>query len=193
MTYNEETKTLTASEGKVLRRIEDGNIYGENIALGYSYYIGGKKLDTPHLDVPEDFEEVDNPYKEEVAPTTLEDAKEQVKKKIEDYDKSNAVNSFLVNGESAWLNNGERTSYTASVSNAETLNEDSVDLLLNGKVLTLPTQNAKTMLAQISRYADKCWMVTQQHLLEVEKLTDVDKVLGYDYKVGYPDRLSFTV
>lgn len=192
MTYNEETKTLAADSGKVLRRKEDKNIYGESITLGYSYYIGGKKLDTPHLDVPSDFEEIDNPNKEEPAtPISLDEAKEQMKKNIEDYDKSDNVNSFLVNGESAWLNNAERTSYTASVSNAETLDEDSVDLLLNGKVLSLPTANAKTMLAQISRYADKCWLVTQQHLLEVEKLTDVDKVVNYDYKNGYPEKLVF--
>lgn len=192
MTYNEETKTLKASEGKVLRRIEDKNIYGESIALGYSYYIGGKKLDKPHLDVPSDFEEVDNPYKS-AAPVTLDEAKEQLKKKIEDYDKSDNVNSFTVNGESAWMTNAERTSYTASVTNAETLGEDSIQLLLNGKVLILPTSEAKTMLAQISRYADKCWMVTQQHLLEVDKLNDIDKIQSYNYKEGYPNRLTFTV
>lgn len=194
MTYNEETKTLTASEGKVLRRIEDGNIYGESIALGYSYYIGGRKLEEPHLDVPSDFEEIDNPYKEDsAAPVTLDEAKEQLKKKIEDYDGSDNVNSFLVNGESAWMTNAERTSYTASVSNAETLNEGTVDLLLNGRVLTLPTASAKTMLAQISRYADKCWMVTQRHLMEAGKLESIEDALGYGYKAGYPERPSFEV
>lgn len=194
MTYNEETKTLTASGGKVLRRIEDGNIYGESISLGYSYYIGGKKLDEPHLDVPSDFEEIDNPYKEDsAAPVTLDEAKEQLKKKIEDYDKSDAVNSFLVNGESAWMTNAERTSYTASITNAETLNEGTVDLLLNGGVLTLPTSEAKTTLAQISRYADKCWMVTQQHLIEADKVESIEEAQGYDYKADYPERLSFEV
>lgn len=57
---------ITAQEGKVFRRIADGMIYGKEIALGYSYYIGGVKLDTPHLDVPEDFEEIDEPINEEI-------------------------------------------------------------------------------------------------------------------------------
>ncbi len=193
MTYNEQTKTLTASGGKVLRRIEDGNIYGESISLGYSYYIGGRKLEEPHLDVPSDFEEVDDPYTETAIPETLEEAKAQLRRKIEDYDGSDNVNSFLVNGESAWMTNAERTSYTASVSNAETLNEGTVDLLLNGRVLTLPTASAKTMLAQISRYADKCWMVTQRHLMEAGKLESIEDALGYGYKAGYPERPSFEV
>ena len=51
---------IIAEEGKVFRRIEDGHIYGSDIYLGYSYYIGGELLSEPHLDVPEDFEEIDD-------------------------------------------------------------------------------------------------------------------------------------
>ena len=50
---------IKASEGKVFKRKEDGQIYGKEISLGYSYYIGGVKLKEPHLDIPEDFEEID--------------------------------------------------------------------------------------------------------------------------------------
>jgi hypothetical protein len=51
---------IIADNGKVFRRIADGTIYGREIYLGYSYYINGVKLDEPHLDVPEDFEEIDD-------------------------------------------------------------------------------------------------------------------------------------
>ena len=57
----ENAQHIIADEGKVFRRIEDGQIYGTEIFLGYSYYIGGVKLETPHLDVPSDFEEIDDP------------------------------------------------------------------------------------------------------------------------------------
>lgn len=56
---------IVADEGKVFRRIVDGQIYGKEISLGYSYYIGGVKLVEPHLDVPEDFEQIDEPVVEE--------------------------------------------------------------------------------------------------------------------------------
>ena len=55
---------LIASEGKVLRRKSDGFIYGKVINLGYTYFINGIKLPEPHLDVPEDFEEIDEPTTE---------------------------------------------------------------------------------------------------------------------------------
>ena len=52
---------LVADEGKLLRRKQTNEGYGKEIYLGYSHYIGGIKLDEPHMDVPEDFEEYDDP------------------------------------------------------------------------------------------------------------------------------------
>lgn len=52
---------IRASEGKVFRRIGTDEVYGDELYLGYSHYIGGVKLDEPHKDIPSDFEEIDAP------------------------------------------------------------------------------------------------------------------------------------
>ena len=52
---------IIADEGKILQRIASGEIVGSELYLGYSHYIGGVRQDPPHLDVPEDFTEVDDP------------------------------------------------------------------------------------------------------------------------------------
>lgn len=49
---------IIADEGKVFRRIGTNDIFGEEIWLGYSYYISGVLQNPPHLDTPEDFEEI---------------------------------------------------------------------------------------------------------------------------------------
>ena len=49
-----------ADEGKVFRRIADQVVFGSEIYLGYTYYIGGVKLSEPKLEVIEDFEEVED-------------------------------------------------------------------------------------------------------------------------------------
>lgn len=54
-------KHWTADEGKVFKRINHEDIMGQDLWLGYSYYIDGKKLDEKHLDVIEEFEEIDMP------------------------------------------------------------------------------------------------------------------------------------
>lgn len=58
-------KHIIADDGKTFERIADGTNYGKEIYLGYSYFIGGEKLDVPHLDTPEDFREVDEPKEDE--------------------------------------------------------------------------------------------------------------------------------
>lgn len=58
-----------ADEGKEFMRIADNFRYGNEIYLGYSYYINGELQTPPHLDVIEDFIEVEIPedeYNEEI-------------------------------------------------------------------------------------------------------------------------------
>ena len=59
-------RIIKASEGKVFRRISDGFIFGKEINLGYTHYIGGKKLEEPLLELPEHFEEIDEPVREDI-------------------------------------------------------------------------------------------------------------------------------
>ena len=63
-----ETKTtiITASESKVLKRISDGHIAGKEVWLGYTHYLFDKdgkavKLEEPLLELPEHYEEIDDP------------------------------------------------------------------------------------------------------------------------------------
>ena len=54
-----EGNKITAGPGKILRRISDGFIYGNEVYLGYTYYLGGELLPEPLLELPEHFEEID--------------------------------------------------------------------------------------------------------------------------------------
>ena len=67
---------ITAEEGKVLRRISDGQLFGNEIYLGYTYYLSGEKLEEPLLELPEHYEEIDDPAEETILideDTPLED------------------------------------------------------------------------------------------------------------------------
>ena len=61
-----EERIIKASEGKVFRRISDGFIFGKEIHLGYTHYLNGKKLEEPLLELPEHFEEIDEPVREDI-------------------------------------------------------------------------------------------------------------------------------
>lgn len=67
MTQNKDNKAhWIADEGKVFKRISDGFIFGNEIYLGYTYYLNGEKLSEPKLEVIEDFEEVEDIYNKEI-------------------------------------------------------------------------------------------------------------------------------
>lgn len=73
---------IIAEEGKVFRRISDGQLFGREIYLGYAYYIAGKLLKEPLLEFPEHYEEIDDPVDEETVlideDTPLEDEKTDI-------------------------------------------------------------------------------------------------------------------
>lgn len=78
---------ITAEEGKVLRRISDGQLFGNEIYLGYTYYLAGEKLEEPLLELPEHYEEIDDPAEETILideDTPLEDTDIEETETIED-------------------------------------------------------------------------------------------------------------
>lgn len=68
------TTTLPRIEGKVYRRKSDGFILEGGDTLGYTYYIGGQKLETPHWETADDYELVDMPEDWMRDPNEVEEA-----------------------------------------------------------------------------------------------------------------------
>lgn len=128
---------------------------------------------------------------------TIEDAKFEKLAQIDEYDSSDAVNSFdiVVDGNtiSAWLTPDQRANYKNSLDSAELLGLEEVHPVFNEMQLTLQTAMAKMALAQIQLYADRCFIVTETHKAEVNALDSIEAVDNYDITSGYPEKLTFTI
>lgn len=89
------TRTIIeAEDGKLLVRKSDGWVAGEQVALGYNYYEAGVGLSQPHLEVPDDYEEIDKPEDYEVKPIInhvqrLKRAKELIKQNTKEMNELN--------------------------------------------------------------------------------------------------------
>lgn len=59
-------KVIIADDGKVLQRISDGVIFGKELWLGFTHYLGGELLPEPLYELPEHYREIDEPTIEEV-------------------------------------------------------------------------------------------------------------------------------
>ena len=55
----------------------------------------------------------------------------------------------------------------------------------------LTVEMAIQMLYAIEIYASACYDRTQAHIAKVDKLTTIEEVDAYDYKIGYPEKLNF--
>ena len=105
------------------------------------------------------------------------------------YDKSNNVNSFIVNGIDFWLDKNTRV----GLAHLANCTEGVMQLVLGDTVLEIESSVMKEMLVQLERYAAQCYLQTQKHLIAIKELKTVEDIINYDYTKGYPEKLTFTV
>lgn len=158
----------------------------------------GEVYNRQNIKVGEDF--IINPSEEtlleygyekvEVPEDKLKQAIEAKVSEIKAYDNSEAVNSFSLNGMSAWINRedriGTRRAIELDVANGLTESE----IWLNGLKMVVNCQLALKLLDAVGHYAYQAYNVTQTHLFNVRGLKSVEEVEKYDYTTNYPPKLN---
>lgn len=112
---------------------------------------------------------------------------------VKDYDKSDSVNSFYINGKSAWLDKATRTSLVNTLTIEKSAGRTKTQLWLNNEMFEVDIDDALQMLVVLELYAKDCYGVTEQHIANIKKLDDLNRVYNYRYTTGYPEKLSFNV
>lgn len=125
--------------------------------------------------------------------TPLGKAKEDMIRLIEQYDASDNVNSFSLNGIKVWLPKETRVGLMNSTTIEKNAGKEESTLWLNGLCITVNCDAAIQMLSSLELYALACYNKTAEHKLAINNLTDIAEVKSYDYTQGYPDKLSFTI
>ena len=112
---------------------------------------------------------------------------------IEKYDASSSVNSFLLNGMEVWLDKATRVGLMNSTTIAKAAGLDETTLWLGDIELVVDCDKAIQLLSALEIYALECFNVTASHKAAVNKLDNIDAVLTYDYREGYPEKLNMEV
>ena len=112
---------------------------------------------------------------------------------IEKYDASSSVNSFLLNGMDVWLDKVTRMGLMNSTTIAKAAGQEETTLWLGDIELVVDCDKAIHMLSALEIYALECFNVTASHKAAVNKLDNIDAVLTYDYREGYPEKLNMEV
>ena len=112
---------------------------------------------------------------------------------IDKYDASSSVNSFLLNGIEVWLDKVTRMGLMNSTTIAKAAGLDETTLWLGDIELVVDCDKAIQLLSALEIYALECFNVTAAHKKAVSELDNIEGVLTYDYKSGYPDKLKMEV
>lgn len=112
---------------------------------------------------------------------------------IEKYDASSSVNSFLLNGMEVWLDKATRVGLMNSTTIAKAMGQQKTTLWLGSYQLEVDCDKAIQLLSALEMYALECFNVTAAHKKAVSELDNIEGVLTYDYKSGYPDKLKMEV
>lgn len=112
---------------------------------------------------------------------------------IEKYDASSSVNSFLLNGMEVWLDKATRVGLMNSTTIAKSMGQEKTTLWLGSYQLEVDCDKAIQLLSALEMYALECFNVTAAHKKAVSELDNIEGVLTYDYRAGYPEKLKMEV
>ena len=127
------------------------------------------------------------------AAAVLSAAKKSMLAEITAYDSSSSVNSFLLNGMEVWLDKATRVGLMNSTTIAKSMGQEKTTLWLGSYQLEVECDKAIQLLSALEMYALECFNVTAAHKKAVSEFDNIDGVLTYDYKSGYPDKLKLEV
>lgn len=123
----------------------------------------------------------------------LEEAKAEKIAEITDYDTSDKVNGFVLNGLLVWLDKATRVGLMNSTTIAKATGQQTTTLWLKGIKLVVDCDKAIQLLSALEMYALECFNTTASHKAAVGELKTIGEVQAYDYKAGYPKMLEMSV
>ena len=134
-------------------------------------------------------------YEEYIEPTPIPEellarAKDNKIAELEAYNKSDAVDSFTINGKTMWLDHDLRQQLRISLDALSQAGRENVTKWFDGLEYTYPIDVWYYMLGQVEVYAADALNVTESHKAAINALDDIEDVEAYEF-TGYPEKLSF--
>lgn len=118
---------------------------------------------------------------------------------INHFDSSEEVNQcYIIYGDQEipyWSSKAERNDLKQAVQDYKAKGYESyrLDLRDVGVSLTFPCDALLSMLSDLEVYAINCYNVTTDHIFAVNAMNTTEELDAYNYRIGYPEKLRFTI
>ena len=110
---------------------------------------------------------------------------------IDNYDKSESVNSFKIGNKDLWLDASLRQQLRTSIEAYKAMNRETASKWFDGVEYTFPVDTWLQMLNALEVYAAEALNATESHKVAVKELTTIQEVEEYDITADYPEKLVF--
>lgn len=122
---------------------------------------------------------------------SIEEIRSQKLAELRMYDASEEVNHFSINGVPGWLNKNTRVGLMNSINIEKKVGREVTNIWLDDTLFVLSIEKAIDMLHQVELYALACYDTTQRHIKTINQLQTKEEIESYDFRTGYPAKLSF--
>lgn len=120
----------------------------------------------------------------------IEQARQAKLFELDEYDNSDAVNSFSIGGVSMWIDAETRQRIRLSIEAYSAQGEESMTKWFGGHSFTFPLDTWLYMLNQIEVYASEALNVTEAHRAAINALSTIAEIESYDFTLNYPDKVE---
>lgn len=132
-------------------------------------------------------------YIEKPQTLTLKDYQNKKIEEINNYDTSENVRLFYIQDQRMWFNKSDRAGLVLRFQAEIKEGIMETNLWYNNKKITLSPEIALEYFEKIEVYASQCYDTTQNHILSINNLSDIDAINSYNYTVNYPEPLRFNL
>ena len=119
---------------------------------------------------------------------TIEETRSQKLDESRLFDSSEAVNQFSM----GWLNKSTRVGLMNSINIEKEAGRSETSIWIGDTKFVLSIERAIDILQQLELYALACYDTTQRHTKAIQQLETKEEIEAYNFKTGYPGKLSFT-
>lgn len=147
--------------------------------------IQAVEAEIDHYPTAEDVELLSSKY--------LETLKKGKIVQIKEYDKSNAINKFIINSKEVWMDKDTRVGIKNGIVAQKEEGATTVSVMFGDTWYELPVEDALGILNAVEVYAMACFKRTSEHITAVESLTTIDAVSSYDFTTSYPKVQEFVI
>lgn len=111
---------------------------------------------------------------------------------IDEYDTSDAVNNFVLDGISGWFSRDLRVSLRDRYSIEQENGKTTTTIWINDQNIDISIDNAISFLSQLELYAVQCYDVTAAYKQVVNACSTIAEVGAIDITTNYPTIIEYT-